>query len=864
MFCIRSLQVFKTWGLLALPFLVTLLGNTTNAQQDAPRYLRCFPDAENPSSDSWNCVEVGPDGTTTSQPSTMQAPLSAFDFVPRAFLSPEQRRALPAGCNGMYLDPLAGQSDPSRNLDEIPLVIEADESSMTGGNNAVLQGNVQVSHGVRSIVAEKMSYDRDQQQAALEGGVTIRNPGLLIRGDKAKASTIQNQATFEHAIFIMHDRHMRGSAESISQASDKVVILKNGKVTSCEPGDSAWSMEGGEIIIDNEKHQGTGRNLKLKIGPVPVAYLPYISFPLGDERKSGVLFPSISSSDDGGLDIAVPYYLNLAPNYDATLTPRLISGRGAMLEAEGRHLNRWLETTLNLAFLPNDEGGQDRDLDELIDSGILDEDQAKPYRGNDRWLASFYQVGGAMGYHGLYTLTNYTRVSDVDYFRDLGTSSFSSINTTYLDQYFELGYLLDNWQINTKLQNNQVLLLDVDDPYRKLPQINANGNYTYDRFGIQLNNEYTNFDHAEQFLLNGSPIIIGQRLATDYRINWAARGAWGFFVPEAGYKSLFYNLDEAALISPERATPSLGAGQASLDTGLVFEHPGGPVVQTFEPRVYYLYRAYQDHSELYNITPDGQDVNFDTSIRTFSYEQLFRDSRFGGKDRLDDANRATLGITSRWIDQRSQRELFRVSLGQVFLEDDQLVTLTDDPEADQKSEIAGELAADLGIFGQFYAAGIYDSDADQINRASAGISFADNSYNTLVNLSYTYVRNFQQVNTDSKDIDQVDLSAVFPLSKQWALMARHNYDFSVEQELETFLGLEYNDCCYRVRILARKWLDSNIATLVDDNDLQYDYGVFFEVHFKGLGGSGAKVTSILSDSIQGYQQRENLNFDQQY
>lgn len=825
--------------------------------QTETNYLRCFPDRQ---SGEWLCREISATGELNASRNNTEAPLSPFDWVPGDYLTPAQRAALGPGCRGAYIDPLAGTELTGQELAETSLVIEADESSMTGGNAAMLEGNVQVSHGNRSIAAEKMVYNRDLEEAVLEGGVTIRNPGVLIRGDRAQASTIANEASFEEAIFVLHNQHIRGSAESIRQTADNVIILEDGMITSCEPGSRAWSLEGGEIFIDNESKEGTGKNLKLRVGGVPIAYIPYISFPLGDERKSGFLFPSISSSDDGGLDIAVPYYWNLAPNYDATITPRFISGRGPMLETETRHLNRWLRTDLNLAYLADDEGGQDEDIQQLIDEGVLSESEARPHRGNNRWLIDFRQIGGTNQYFGWYSNAVYTEVSDVDYFRDLGNSSFSSINTTHLNQSLELGYLLKNWQFNVQARDSQVLLLDVNSPYQKLPQVTGNGVYNFGRFGLKLNNEYTRFDHPEDFWLNDLPVITGQRFASDYRVNWPTRASWGFFVPEAGYKYLAYELDDEALLNPEQSSPELGAGQASLDMGLVFEHRGGNFLQTFEPRIYYLYRDYVDHSALYNVAPGGQDVIFDTSIRTFSYDQLFRDSRFSGKDRLDDANQGTIGISSSWIDNATGRELFRLSVGQVFFESDQRVALSDNATQEQRSEIAGEFAADLGALGRFYTAGIYDSEADHINRASAGIRYADSEYRTLVNLSYSFVRDFQQVEAESKNIDQLDASAVAPINEQWALMARYNYDFTLKQELEMFLGLEYNDCCYRIRLLARKWLDSNIATLVENDDQRYDQGVFFEIHFKGLGGSGAKVNSILSDSIPGYQEREQLHY----
>ena len=308
---------------------------------------------------------------------------------------------------------------------------------------------------------------------------------------------------------------------------------------------------------------------------------------------------------------------------------------------------------------------------------------------------------------------------------------------------------------------------------------------------------------------------------------------------------------------------NLSTPQASLDLGLIFENAQGMFTQTLEPRAYYLYRAYEEHDALFNVGGnDGLDVNFDTSERTFSYSQLYRDSRFIGGDRLDDADQVTLGLTSRWQNNQTGRDLFDVSVGQIFHFRDRNVSLaggTGEDETVENSEFAGELNVALSERTHFYGNAIYDTTSRRINRGSAGVHYGSDDYRKLFNISYAYLRDLNpptETGIASRDIDQVDLSFVYPVARQWTVMGRANYDFQNSQELESFFGFEYNDCCYRFRILARRWLDSNIANLVVDQDAQYDQGIFFEVHFKGLGGSGAKVNSILNDGIFGYETRE--------
>ena len=282
------------------------------------------------------------------------------------------------------------------------------------------------------------------------------------------------------------------------------------------------------------------------------------------------------------------------------------------------------------------------------------------------------------------------------------------------------------------------------------------------------------------------------------------------------------------------------------------------------PRAYYLYREESDHSDLFNITDNGQHINFDTNLRTFSYAQLYRDTRFSGKDRLDSANQLTLGFRSEWLSQKNGAHLFDLSLGQIFhFEDTNLGLNGISGEQEDTSELAGELGVSLGPLARAHASAIYNSESGQLSRSALGFSYHSADYRSLFNLSHIYIRGFQQrglfsQNTTTRDIDQIDASFILPAGSQWSMMGRYNYDFELKQELETFFGLEYNNCCYRIRLLAGRWLDSNIANLVNVDELEHDTGFVFQLHLKGLGGLGKGVDSILNQSIQGYREREKF------
>lgn len=790
------------------------------------------------------------------------AELYPFNWVPKSQLPPAFQVQVPAGCKGLYIESsnAFAQALNTKNLASTELVVEAEDASIVDGSAATLSGNVSVSHGSRSISAGKMTYDRARDIATLEDDVTIRQPGMQLQGQYANVSTTAHQATFEDATFVMKASQLRGGAKSVRQESETLLTLQNGSLTSCEPGDESWVLEGDEFRVNRQTNMVTGKNIKLKIGSVPVFYLPYITFPLGDQRQTGFLFPSIRSSDDGGLDIAVPYYWNLAPNYDATLTPRFISGRGTMLEFGTRYLNPWLRMEAGVAFLPDDEGSQDSDLDDLVADGELTEEQARPHRGSNRWLTQFRQNSRAT--QGWYTRADFTRVSDEDYFRDLGTASFAVTNTTFLNQALEVGYQFDHWRLSTLAQTQQVLLIDLDAPYRKLPQVDLAGRYRINGWVVSLENRYTHFAHRDA---NMRPdILTGQRFNTDYRFHWEKRLPWGFFVPEIGHKSLSYLLDDNPNFDAAVDQHfTISTPQASVDLGLIFEHDAGAFTQTLEPRIYYLYRRYSDHTSLFNLAgQDSLDINFDTSERTFSYGQLYRDSRFIGGDRLDDANQVTVGLTTRWENAASGRELLSISAGQILHFEDRQVGLfgdLEDNETADASEFAAEMKVNVAGRTQLYANTVYDTSSRNIDRGSAGINYASEDYQKLINLSYSFLRDLNSPGDDafaSRDIDQMDISFTHPLSPQWAVMGKANYDFQNQQELEAFLGFEYNDCCYRLRFLARRWLDSNIANLAVDQSAKYDQGIFFEITFKGLGNPDGKATDILNDGIFGYDTRE--------
>ena len=334
-----------------------------------------------------------------------------------------------------------------------------------------------------------------------------------------------------------------------------------------------------------------------------------------------------------------------------------------------RYLHRRANNELRLAYLPNDAAELTEQERALIDQGTQ-EQEIHPFKDNERWLVNWQQQGGFD--LPWYSKVDYSQASDVDYLRDLSTASFAANNDTYLNQSFTLGYNFAHWRLNLRAQSYQNLLRDLDDTYRQLPRINFDGQYQLGDFGLVLQNEYVHFSHPNSHRLDGSSIITGSRSRLDYQLNWQYEPAAGFIKPAIGAQVLAYQLDDTGLLPGVDTAPNLSSQYLSLDSGLVFERDAGQ--QLLEPRLYYLYRAHTDHSALYHLTADEQAINFDTTPLTFGYEQLFRDHRYAGGDRLDDANHLAISLTGRLLDD-SFREFLSASVGQLVYFDRRQVFL---------------------------------------------------------------------------------------------------------------------------------------------------------------------------------------------
>jgi LPS-assembly protein len=576
------------------------------------------------------------------------------------------------------------------------------------------------------------------------------------------------------------------------------------------------------------------------VSTVPIFYTPYITFPIDDRRKTGFLFPTFSSSKENGFELTTPYYLNLAPNYDATIAPRYIENRGMMLEAELRQKSRFGEWAIGGAQLKDDL---------FTETPSPGSEEDTPSQEN-RWLGNIQQAGNILG---LSTRIDYSKVSDNDFFKDLSTNSLELKRKKHLNQQATLGYRDDNWQVELTAQDHQTIDELLNSQYQLMPQLSIERNNSGVNFETEwlLNAEFTSFQH-DQSIDDGGSFVTGDRNFAEAGLSYPMRWAAGFIVPSAKIRSLSYDLDE--LSTGDDSNPSASTPLVTLDMGLIFERAGtfsgSSYTQTLEPRLFYFYSDYDDQIG---------NPNFDTKELDFSYSQLFRDSRFSGNDRLDDANQTSVGITSRFINNDDGREIITLSIGQIFYLEDRRVQLGSSALEDtvSNSNIATEIQIQPSDNSWLSTSLLWNSRTDTIDEGGFGFHYQTKN-SSLYNLGYRFRRDsVRTLGNTRRDLSQADASIVLPITDRWSVFGRYRYDIEEQYTLDEMVGVQYDDCCWMVRLLYQQSVDDQYANELNDQIIvERDYAFVLEFQLKGLGSLGNKAESFLRESILGYEDFE--------
>jgi LPS-assembly protein len=780
-----------------------------------------------------------------AQPSMYQQ-ASDIDWVSREQLSPAQQALIEDVCCGMYVEPAL----PPIEGDPEAANLSANTMDKLDEDTVVLEGDIEIRYQDIHLRADRGVYDNRSGNIDLEGNIQVRQPGMLLVGSDGEIENSGEVSRLNNASYVLHNESIRGSADVIVYTdADGVITIDNGHYTRCEPGDNSWAVEGSSIRLDKNSGRGLAKNVKLRVNDVPIMYLPVISFPINDERATGFLIPTIGSTRTGGLDVSTPYYLNLAPNYDATFTPRLMSDRGIMLGLEGRYRGRQSQNILQMNYLPDD--------DKYDPSSLLLSDPESPPTP-DRWQIALDHRSRLSRQWS--AMVDYAAVSDQDYFQDFSNAGLYTTTRSYLFRQGAVRYQSDNWRLRAQALSYQLLdptIPESREPYKRLPRINLDGNFmTLNGLEYGVSAEYANFDRdlnedrltAAQ--LASGVLVTGQRLSLIPELSYTWSNPGAFFTPKAKYKYASYQLDDPSNVFTDN--PSRGVMVGSLDSGLIFDRDleSSGLTQTLEPRLFYLYSEYEDQSDI---------PVFDSTNMTFSFNQLFREDRFSGKDRVGDANQLTLAVSTRFLNSRGQ-EKASASIGQIRYFKDRRVTLNNrigDAQMTNDSAIASEMTYQFNDNWRVNSYVEWDSDENNLDVGNFQFRY-QSDINHILNFSYRYRDVDNAINAAGIDrrIKQTDISGIWPLNDSWGLIGRWNYDHANKRSLETIAGVEYDNCCYSVRLLARRWIDNDALFFgnVDNNT-----GIFLQFELKGFGSVlGNSVSGILNNGISGYREREYI------
>lgn len=748
--------------------------------------------------------------------------------------------------------------------------------------NAVLNGRVKVRQDARSVAADTVTYDEKTGKLTVKGAVDFEDPKLRVLGPTGSYNTAGG-ANFDLANFQLLNRRGRGFANEIAVQPDGKVELTLMRYTTCPVGNQDWMLQASSVDLDTKLQEGIAHGVVMRFKDVPVFYTPYISFPLGDERKSGFLFPDFGHSGSNGYELDVPYYFNLAPNYDLTLTPGYLSARGVQIGGEFRYLLDSSHGQIESNFLPNDaQEHSDRSYFHITD--ITDIRQ------------------------GLRVDTNIASVSDSQYFEDFGVGS-EATSVTFLERRADLLYNDDVWSVRAELQNFQTIditLADFERPYSRVPRVDADALWPIPdtHFELALQSEAVNF------IRDVGPT--GLRLDLSPELLWSIRAPGYFFEPAVGYHFTQYDLDNTYAGQPTTPTRALPYGR--LDMGLVFERGAGSNdqrTQTLEPRLVYSYVPYRNQNEL---------PVFDSGLPDLNLTELFRTNRYVGDDRIGDANQLAVGLTTRLFDHDTGAQYLSATLGQiryftvprvglqeefdpavaaqaattlpgqtplnsqgqvlmslpgqgpvlapaqtfVTLHGQTFVTSPGQPisslsrtqllalpgqalvtsSAIPENFIASDLVAEVAVTGYKHLSldlnYNWNPYTSQTDLSEIALQYRPDSSH-VVNIAYRFQEGIYK---------QWDGSFAWPIADHWNAVGRWVYSLQDRQTIEQVAGIEYKSCCWKIQVVQRRYV------YVNNGAAGLDTSIALQLELTGLSSVGKPANTLLEQEIRGYSTRD--------
>ena len=690
---------------------------------------------------------------------------------------------------------------PAVETERLPAFIDADELQGRQERDVEGRGNVRFRSRGKVVTADWLYYDQVADEVDAAGNVHIEQGGDRVDGTRLKLNVETDRGFMQRPKYHLAEQQARGEANEFQFEGRNHYRAKQGNYTTCGPGQDDWYIRAGDLDINKNTEIGTAHDASVVFLGTPILYTPWIDFSLSRARKSGFLSPTIATSGKSGSEVALPYYWNIAPNRDATITPHVLSKRGLLLASEFRYLEPSYRGEIRLEALPNDResGGDNR--------------SAAFIKHAQTWGPWVFQA-------------NVQHVSDDRYFSDLSTQ-IATTSTKLLPREAIVargGALGSNgyWGFSGLVQSWQTLqdpLAPLTPPYNRLPQLTLNTN-SFDVFGtdIALQSSYVDFHHPT--------LVNGRRFVAYPSISMPLQNSYGYITPKIGLHYTRYNLDSAttSLGDSTRTVPI-----ASTEAGVVFEREtslaGQRYQQTLEPRLEYVYIPTRNQ----NLLP-----NFDSGVSDINFATIFAENQFSGNDRINDANQVTAGVTSRLLDPNTGIEQLRIGLAQRYYFKSQEVTLpgttprtsaNSDILAALSGRVAPNLIADVGFQ--------YNNDLSQTNKFALGARYRPEPGKVL-NAGYRYTRGI---------LENVDLSAQWPVATGWTGVARVNYSLHDGRTAEVLAGIEYNGGCWVLRVVG-------YSVAVSTGDASRS--IFVQLELNGVAKVGSNPLDVLRQNIAGY------------
>ncbi|MEZ8381205.1 LPS assembly protein LptD [Vibrio splendidus] len=709
----------------------------------------------------------------------------------------------------------------AENETQLPAHVESDRLEAINGDKAIYSGDVRVTQGNKTILADNVTLHQQENIVVAEGNVNFSDGQIKSVSDRATNNLTTDEMTLENTDYEFLCEPGRGNAVYVSKTGKAVYEIEDGSITSCPIGDNAWRLRASSISVDQDEEQATFYNPRFEIQSVPVFYLPYLTVPVGDTRKTGFLYPTVSYGSSDGFEAEIPVYWNLAPNYDLETTFKYMQERGTQLNSKFRYLSDFGSGSIESEYLPDDKKYSEK---------------------GDRWGAQL-QHSGIFQESWLFEV-DYSKVSDIDYFTDL-SSGIGNREDGQLLQEGRATYRSQNWDASVLVRDFQVLTTSNNLPYRLMPQLE------YNYYAPEVM-EYLDFDmisHVSMFDTDASGKPSANRIHVEPGITIPVGNTWGTWTTEARLLGTYYQQDldgvdtgagsdyEGLEESVSRVIPEFRSHAGVVlerDTTIV-----GNYTQTLEPQVQYLYVPEEDQSDI---------GLYDTTLLQTDYYGLFRSRKYSGVDRIASANQISYGASSRFFDDE-YKERLNISFGQIFYIDKDTKQTLDNDDSDKKTNYSSwAIEMDFNYDDYlFYHGGVqYDIDTTAMQLANSTLEYR--FAGGYIQTNYRYVTeeyinetvDFDVSSITRDGISQAGLLGAYQISPKWNTSAQYFYDLTTQEDLEWLARLNYKSDCWYIGFTYSNRLTNNIS----NPNTTPEYENNFSVNF-GIVGFG---TNIGSDS----------------